>query len=72
LGLPAGFFAALKPAGFELLPIEPRHVEAYPGLPMHHRDPFDRILVVQAIKDQLVLLTRDEKILEYDATIMDA
>ncbi len=72
LGLPPGFFAALEPAGFELLPIEQRHVEAYPRLPMHHRDPFDRMLVVQAIEDQLILMTRDEEIRKYDVTTMDA
>ena len=44
------------------------HTHCMPNLtlPWHHRDPFDRLLISQAIVENLVLLTRDEKIRKYD------
>src|SRR5438067_806209 len=35
--------------GFSILPIEPKHTAALTTLPSHHRDPFDRLIVAQAI-----------------------
>ncbi len=70
LTLPEEFFAALPPSGFELLHIEPKHVDIYTQLPLHHRDPFDRILVAQAKHEQLILVTRNAKILQYDVNTM--
>ena len=52
-------------AGLELLPLEPRHCLELTRLPQRHRDPFDRMLMAQARRDDLVLVTRDEKILAY-------
>ena len=72
LTLPGSFFEALGPAGFELLAIELQHIEAYSKLPMHHRDPFDRMLVAQAIREQLILVTRDEEIRKYDVSVIAA
>ncbi len=43
----------------ELLPIAPRHVARVAKLPMHHRDPFDRMLVAQAIEERLCVVSRD-------------
>ena len=48
--------------GAKLLPITPRHIEATAELPPHHRDPFDRLLVAQAIEEGLTLVTADERI----------
>ena len=45
--------------GFTVLPIEPRHVAALTSLPFHHRDPFDRLLVAQAMVEQLPLVSGD-------------
>lgn len=42
-----------------LLPIELRHATRVEALPWHHRDPFDRLLVAQALCEQLPLLSRD-------------
>ncbi len=52
-------------AGFRVLPIEQRHVLALPELPEIHTDPFDRMLVAQAIVDDLDLVTGDEQIRRY-------
>ncbi|MEM8558406.1 MAG: type II toxin-antitoxin system VapC family toxin [Bacteroidota bacterium] len=45
--------------GFVVLPVEPRHVYALDALPLHHRDPFDRLLLAQAEADGLTLVSRD-------------
>jgi PIN domain nuclease of toxin-antitoxin system len=47
------------------LPIQIRHVECLRRLPPLHRDPFDRMLVAQALSDDLTLVTRDRQILAY-------
>jgi PIN domain nuclease of toxin-antitoxin system len=44
----------------QILPITFQDTEIYTSLPLHHRDPFDRILVAQAINYSLVLISRDE------------
>jgi len=44
----------------QILPITLEDTEIYPGLPLHHRDPFDRILVAQSMNHWLVLISRDE------------
>ena len=71
LELPEEFFVAVTRAGFEELQIRIPHLEVYGGLPMHHRDPFDRILVAQAIAESLTLISRDSKIAEYDVDILN-
>jgi len=55
----------LDDAGFTSLPVTWRHAAAVRGLPMHHRDPFDRLLVAQAINEPLRLLTRDRQLAAY-------
>ena len=48
------------------LPISQRHATRAGELPTLHRDPFDRMLVAQALEENLVLLTLDPKVLQYD------
>ena len=52
-------------AGFGELPIRAQHVLEVRGLPQVHSDPFDRILLAQARVEELILLTSDQKLLEY-------
>src|SRR5688572_3809480 len=47
------------------LPIELEHALRVETLPPHHRDPFDRLLLAQAISENLPLLTADEKLKAY-------
>lgn len=54
-----------RQAGYALLPIAPDHAAAVEHLPDHHRDPFDRLLVAQAIAEPLRPLTRDPLVLRY-------
>jgi PIN domain nuclease of toxin-antitoxin system len=50
---------AIRQNGFLILPIEPRHTAALINLPFHHRDPFDRLIVAQAMVESLVLVSAD-------------
>jgi PIN domain nuclease of toxin-antitoxin system len=45
--------------GFNVLPIEPRHTAILTTLPFHHRDPFDRLLVAQALAEQTPVVSGD-------------
>lgn len=44
---------------FRILPITPKHAAVLTTLPFHHRDPFDRLLVAQAMVEQLSLVSND-------------
>jgi len=48
-----------------ILPVQIEHVLAIGHLPMLHRDPFDRLLIAQAITEKQVLLSRDRSIQQY-------
>jgi PIN domain nuclease of toxin-antitoxin system len=61
--------AASQGLGAEVLSIRANHVSALQALPEHHRDPFDRILIAQAITDGLTLLTSDEMIHRYPVPV---
>lgn len=56
----------LRANAFLPLPIELSHALCVYNLPLHHRDPFDRILVAQSILEGAPLVTRDEKLDLYD------
>lgn len=56
--------------GFDRLEIGLRHTSAVGELPDLHTDPFDRMLVAQATTDDLVLVTRDPRIGEYDVEVL--
>ncbi len=58
--------------GFTPLPIEIEHAEASAALPLHHRDPFDRLLVAQARGERLLLVTSDPEIANYRVRTLDA
>ena len=45
---------------FELLPIKFEHTLIVSSLPLHHRDPFDRILIAQAQEENLTIITKDK------------
>lgn len=64
--------AALESSGFGVLPIAMRHAVAVAGLPDHHADPFDRLLIVQAQIEDLTIVTSDGAFNEYDVRLLDA
>lgn len=67
---PASVERAVHEDGFTELPITFRHVRAAGALPLHHRDPFDRIMVAQAQVEQLTIVTRDRKIADYEVALL--
>jgi len=54
------------------LPVTVRHGLAVGQLPMHHRDPFDRLLIAQAQCEGLTIITADRAFAAYDVPIMAA
>ncbi len=52
-------------SGFEPLSISPQHAARVATLPHHHRDPFDRLLIAQALDEPLHLLTADASLRHY-------
>ena len=56
--------------GADILPIRVSHVGAVASLPDIHRDPFDRILVAQAIVEGLPLVTSDRQIAAYPVRVI--
>jgi len=65
----AWWLKASKALGAEVLSIRANHVSALQALPGHHRDPFDRILIAQAMADDLTLVTTDEIIHRYSVPV---
>lgn len=57
-------------SGYRLLPIEPEHAAAVEDLAHHHHDPFDRLLVAQALVEPLRLMTHDPVVALYSDTII--
>lgn len=61
--------AEFEAAGFAILPVTAAHAAAVDDLPPLHGDPFDRMLVAQALTEPLRLLTRDARLAEYGALV---
>ena len=72
LRAPESLYAFVEDAGFEHLPISFFHGEKSGGLPMHHRDPFDRMLTAQAQAEGLDIVTSDKDINKYGVFTIDA
>ena len=66
----ARFEEGILESGFRPLPIEFRHMDFVIDLPKHHRDPFDRMLVAQAMVEGLTIVTSDTKITRYDVATL--
>jgi PIN domain nuclease of toxin-antitoxin system len=62
--------AWFEAAGYELLSVSAVHAAAVEDLPTIHADPFDRILVAQALSEPLRLLTHDQTVARYSDTII--
>ena len=61
---------AFREAGYLILDIKPGHVVQVERHPPIHKDPFDRLLVAQAIVEPLILMTHDAVVARYGAAIM--
>lgn len=65
-----GWAAALRRLDFDPLPVTAIHAEAVEQLPWHHRDPFDRLLVAQAIAERLALVSADRRLAAYGVEVL--
>lgn len=66
---PTLLFHDLVEADYAELPVLSAHTLALPALPDFHRDPFDRLLLAQAIVEGIVLLTSDEVLARYGGPV---
>jgi PIN domain nuclease of toxin-antitoxin system len=57
--------AAIEASGFQELPVSVRHAAAVAQLPLHHSDPFDRLLLAQAFVEPLRFVTADKTLTAY-------
>ena len=55
---------------FSWLPIKKNHIFETMSLPLHHRDPFDRLLIAQAKSEKLTIITKDEKFGNYEVKLL--
>jgi PIN domain nuclease of toxin-antitoxin system len=53
---------------FRILPIEPKHTATLTRLPFHHRDPFDRLIIAQAMVEQIPVISGDAAFAAYPVT----
>jgi PIN domain nuclease of toxin-antitoxin system len=67
---PPDLAGRVRDMGFRELPVSHAHAVAAGRLPVHHRDPFDRILVAQATVEGLTLATRDSNLQQYDVDLL--
>jgi PIN domain nuclease of toxin-antitoxin system len=72
LKLPEPFEAALSKSGFEPIGIAFAHAERVIALPLHHGDPFDRMLIAQAQSERLTFVTNDRRCAAYDVSLLRA
>jgi PIN domain nuclease of toxin-antitoxin system len=72
LDLPEDFGEVLAQQHFPELSVTVKHADTIAALPAIHRDPFDRLLVAQAVVERMTIVTRDSFIAEYDIDIIVA
>jgi len=68
--LSASISSMLAAFRLEELPVLIRHGERAATLPFHHSDPFDRIIVAQALEESLILVTADQRLADYNVPIL--
>jgi PIN domain nuclease of toxin-antitoxin system len=72
LSTPTSIDEAAADAGIAELPVRWSHARRAALLPTLHRDPFDRMLVAQALEEGLILMTRDPLVRQYAVSTMPA
>jgi PIN domain nuclease of toxin-antitoxin system len=70
LQAPAGLAQTLLSAGAQPVPITLDHAAAVEALPWHHRDPFDRLLVSQALTEGAAIVSQDERLRPYGVSLV--
>lgn len=60
-----------RESGYRMLAVEPEHAAGVEDLPAHHADPFDRLLVAQALVEPMRLVTHDPVVARYSDTVIE-
>jgi len=72
LEVPEDLEAQIRALDVRVLPLEAHQALAVGGLPIHHRDPFDRLLIAQALAERMTLVSADRRFADYGASLIDA
>jgi PIN domain nuclease of toxin-antitoxin system len=72
LSMPVDPSQAIADLALTILPISLPHVQRIPSLPFHHRDPFDRMMIAQAMEEGLTIVTRDRIFAAYGVPVLTA
>jgi PIN domain nuclease of toxin-antitoxin system len=64
------YFAGKVRQGLRIAPVEWSHAALVERLPFHHRDPFDRLIIAQALVDRLTVVTRDPVFGDYGVAVV--
>lgn len=67
---PKELFDQIEANGFHELPVWSKHALLVADLPLHHTDPFDRLLIAQAISEPMHLLTADSQLKQYSELVI--
>lgn len=67
---PRELTAAIEASGFLELPVSTAHAAGVAQLELHHNDPFDRLLIAQALAEPLKLVTADEVLAKYSDVVV--
>ena len=72
LDVPDDLQARIADSGVRTLALSPAHGLAVSDLPVHHRDPFDRLIIVQAMIERLTIVTADTRFHAYGIELLEA
>jgi PIN domain nuclease of toxin-antitoxin system len=67
---PAALYSGLLEAGYKEIPITSKHSLLVAALPLLHKDPFDRILLAQAVSEGIPFLTADKTLSQYPGSVI--
>ena len=70
LKLPKNILSLIETNQFAELPVTISHLETLRTLPLHHRDPFDRLLIAQSKAERIPIITKDKEFGLYDSKII--
>lgn len=70
VALPDDFATLVDETGFENLPFNASHAHWLSRLALHHRDPFDRMIIAQAIDEGLTIITSDSAFASYPVSVL--
>lgn len=68
----AAVMDALIDQGMTIVNLKPAHLKVLEAMPLHHRDPFDHLIIAQAVAEQAIVITEDATFLEYGVGCLPA